>query len=102
MNWRTVLSIRGVVSSCVLLFAALPAFSQTSTTGAIRGTVSDPQGGLIPNASVTVTSEGTAAVRTVTTDKDGQYTVDLLPPGSYKTSFTAAGFKTEIPAAITV
>jgi hypothetical protein len=102
MNWRTVLSIRGVVSATVLLFAVLPALTQTSTTGAIRGTVTDPQGGLIPNAAVTIKSEGTAATRTVSTDKDGQYTVGLLPPGTYKTSFTAPGFKTEVPSAITV
>ncbi|QMV17966.1 carboxypeptidase regulatory-like domain-containing protein [Granulicella sp. 5B5] len=102
MNWRPVRSIRGAVLSCVLLSAALPAFTQTSTTGSIRGTVTDPQGGLIPNAIVTVKSEGTDATRTVTTDKGGQYTVGLLPPGTYKTSFTAPGFKTEVPSAITV
>lgn len=95
-------SISGIVFSCVLLAAALPGYGQTSTTGAIRGTITDPQGGLIPGATVTVTSQGTDAVRTVTTDKDGQYTVGLLPPGVYSMSFAASGFKTENPGAITV
>src|SRR6202011_276857 len=77
-------------------------FSQTSTTGAIRGTVTDPQGAVIAGATITVTSQATAQARTVTSDSSGQFTVGLLPPEVYKISITAPGFKTEQPAPVTV
>jgi hypothetical protein len=76
--------------------------SQTATTGAIRGTVTDPTGAVIPNAVVTVTSNATSQVRAVKTDGDGQYVVGLLPPETYKVSITASGFKTQVVPPITV
>ncbi|WP_232298939.1 TonB-dependent receptor [Granulicella tundricola] len=78
------------------------ASGQTSTTGAIRGTVTDPQGAVIAGGIVTIKSQGTDAVRTALTDKGGQYTVGLLPPGMYTVTITAPGFKTEDPGSITV
>src|ERR1700761_4333532 len=93
---------RVVFSLLSLCMTASVAVAQTSTTGAIRGTVTDPQGAVISSATVTVKSEGTDAVRTVPTDKAGQYTVGLLPPGVYRVTITAPGFKTENPGAITV
>jgi hypothetical protein len=104
MNWTCFPSgQRRVVFSLLSLFiTAYMAVAQTSTTGAIRGTVTDPQGAVIASATVTVKSEGTGAVRSVPTDKAGQYTVGLLPPGSYTVTITAPGFKTENPGVITV
>ncbi|WP_263384702.1 TonB-dependent receptor [Granulicella arctica] len=78
------------------------AFGQTSTTGAIRGTLTDPQGAVITSGTVTVKSQGTDAVRVAATDKDGQFAVGLLPPGLYTVTIAAPGFKTENPGAITV
>lgn len=93
---------RTVFSLPLLLASVHAAAGQTSTTGAIRGTVTDPQGAVLATATVTVTSQGTAAVRKSATDKDGQYTVGLLPPGLYNVTIAAPGFKTENPGAITV
>jgi hypothetical protein len=86
----------------ILLLTAHLAVGQTSTTGAIRGTITDPQGAVIASGIVTVKSQGTAAVRTALTDKDGQYTVGLLPPGLYSVTIAAPGFKTQNPGDITV
>lgn len=104
MNWKYFLSC---VGRCVFGLVALTitsqlAFSQTSTTGAIRGTVTDPTGAVISGAVVTVTSQATAQARTVKTDTSGQFTVGLLPPETYKISIAAPGFKTEQPAPVTV
>src|SRR5450756_300903 len=93
---------RVVFSLLALLATAHVTLGQTSTTGAIRGTVTDPQGAVLPTALVTIKSQGTDAVRTAQTDRDGQYTVGLLPPGLYSVIITAPGFKTENPGAITV
>jgi hypothetical protein len=104
MKWPCLRSSqrRIVLSLPTLLVMTHVAFGQTSTTGAIRGTLTDPQGATITTGSVTVKSQGTDAVRTVLTDKAGQYTVGLLPPGQYTVTIAAPGFKTENPGAITV
>src|ERR1700736_1717801 len=104
MKWNSFLSVqrRVVYTLIVLLTTAHLSFSQTSTTGAIRGTVTDPQGAVIAGATITVTSQATAQARTVTSDSSGQFTVGLLPPEVYKISITAPGFKTEQPAPVTV
>ena len=100
MKWTCFLSgqRRVVFTLFLLLITAHLASAQTSTTGAIRGTVTDSQGAVITSATVTVTSQGTSAVRAVATDKDGQYVVGLLPPGLYTVTIAAPGFKTETQA----
>jgi hypothetical protein len=104
MNWKRSLSGLGVgVFSVFTMLIPVPTgFCQTSTTGAIRGTVTDPQGAVISDAIVTITSQATAQVRTVKTDRDGQYTVGLLPPEVYKISIAASGFKTQEPPPVTI
>jgi hypothetical protein len=84
------------------VIAAQLTFGQTSTTGAIRGTLTDSTGAVISGATVTVTSKATDQVRTVKSDSSGQYTVGLLPPETYQISITAPGFKTAEPAPVTV
>ncbi len=90
----------------LLLLASLPlqqrALSQSSTTGAIRGTVTDPSGAVLPNATVTVISDATGTTRTVKTDGSGSYNVGLLPPGTYEVGFNAEGFKSQLPESVTV
>src|SRR5277367_1665799 len=78
----------------VVLMCASMAHAQSSGTGAITGTVTDPQGRAVPNATVTATSGATNQERTTATGPDGNYKFSLLTPGSYQMRFTAAGFKT--------
>jgi hypothetical protein len=67
-------------------------FAQSTVTGGISGTVTDPQGGVIPNATITVTNIGTNSVVTVTTNEDGGFRVSNLQPGTYRVETTVAGF----------
>ncbi len=62
--------------------------------GSLNGTVTDPTGAAIPNATVTVTdiSKGTSV--TVTANSSGAYTVEHLIPDSYAIKITAPGFTT--------
>ena len=62
------------------------------TFGAITGEVTDPSGGVILNASVTVLDEQTSLTRTVKTNGAGAYSVVNLPIGSYTLTFKADGF----------
>jgi hypothetical protein len=86
----------------VILFACNVVKGQSSTSGAIRGIVSDPQGAVLPGSKITVTSQATAAKRTVISDGNGGYAVGLLPPGIYTVTFEADGFKTVLPPPVTV
>ena len=63
-----------------------------SATGTVRGTVLDPQGALVPNATVTITNPATGVARTVTTSGDGSFQASTLNPGTYNVQVTATGF----------
>jgi len=95
---RLVFSILFCLSLLCLLCVS-QAFGQSAGTGALAGTVTDPSGRSVPNATITLTNLGTGQARTATTGPDGDYKFELLPPGSYKVSFSAPGFKrSEVPS----
>jgi hypothetical protein len=63
-------------------------------TGNIRGTVTDPSGAVVPNATVKITNtDRNQTLRTVTTNASGEYVAPLLPVGHYSVSVEAPGFK---------
>jgi hypothetical protein len=79
--------------TAVLAFCALPILGQTADTGAIAGTVSDPTGALVPRAAVVINSQGTGEKRDLATDAEGNFSVQLLPPGNYDLTVRAPGFE---------
>ncbi len=81
------------VCVAVLLFS-LAALAQTIEKGAISGTVSDPSGAVVPNATVKITHVGTGETRTVTTDSGGSYSASILSVGEYSIEVTASNFGT--------
>ena len=85
------------------IFAWPQASAQSgSSTGTVRGTVTDPQGALVPNATVTVTNQGTGIARTATTGADGVYQIPTLNPGAYSVAVAAPGFSKLVAAEIDV
>lgn len=68
----------------------------------IIGTVSDPQGAVIPGAAVTVTNVATGVATKTTTDAQGQYQAPELPIGAYKVKVEHEGFKTVETVAYTL
>jgi hypothetical protein len=87
--------MRGMVNvllgvAAVLALAPATAFAQE---GQIAGSVRDASDALMPGVTVDVTSPALIErVRTATTDSNGQYQITNLPVGSYKVTFTLAGF----------
>ena len=76
---------------CLLALAfVLPAAAQEAT---IVGTITDPSGSSIPNVAITITNNGTAAVRRTVSNEAGQYTVPSLGIGKYSIKAEAPGFK---------
>ena len=80
-----------IFASLTLLYA-LTLHAQVDT-GSISGTVRDPAGAVITNATVTVTNSASGYTATVTTNHDGLYAVVDLHPGNYEVTATAQGFQ---------
>ena len=77
----------------MLLVAGSVAHAQLAGTGAIVGTVTDPSGAVVPNASVTAI-DVTTNVKTVrVTTSAGDYNITPLTPDLYTVTVTAAGFE---------
>jgi hypothetical protein len=65
------------------------------SAGQIGGVVVDPQGAVVPGASVQITSMVNGAMTTTTTDSSGQWVVNAgMPSGRVKIKAFATGFKT--------
>jgi hypothetical protein len=75
----------------VVLTLGVAANAQTFR-GAINGAVTDPSGGLVPNAQVKATENSTGIDHTTTTTSDGQFAFQDIPLGLYKVTITATGF----------
>jgi hypothetical protein len=67
------------------------------TSGNIEGTVTDPNGAAVPQATVTATSTGstTGFNQTTTTDSNGRFHFSQIPVGTYSLSASGSGFKTQ-------
>ena len=90
---------------CLVVFAVLAltfsAFAQVEN-GQFTGTVLDPTGAAIGNAKIAVTNSATELRLFTTSNSSGNYTVKEVPPGVYKITIEAAGFKTVTNSAVTV
>jgi outer membrane receptor protein involved in Fe transport len=75
-----------------LAFGFQPAAAQSTTQGAIGGTVKDPQGAVVPNATVVVKNDETNKESTATTDDEGSFRVAQLQPGNYTVTVNSTGF----------
>ena len=78
----------------------LPA--QISSQGTIYGTVTDPTGAVVLNAQVAATNVATGLTRETTTNADGDYRMDFLPPGNYRITVRQTGFETATLTDITL
>jgi hypothetical protein len=86
-----VLSTLGFLS--LATFCAVAQLVSPSSPGQIAGTVVDPTGAVIPQASITVQHDGNAPL-TTTSDGLGRFTVTGLAPGAYDVQAQAPGFQT--------
>lgn len=67
-------------------------FAQSTTDGAIGGTVTDTSGAAVPGAKVTVKNLGTNAEEVATSDDTGYFRVGKLQPSTYSLTVNAQGF----------
>ncbi len=67
-----------------------------SSTGQLFGTVTDPNGAVMPGATVEAKNVNTGFTRRAVSDASGFYRMTLMPVGDYEIKATLAGFKTSI------
>jgi hypothetical protein len=75
------------------ILLAAPFADAQSTGGRIRGTVTDPSGGAVATASVTLINEATHATREVQSGENGDYIFIEVPVGTYEIDAAIQGFK---------
>jgi hypothetical protein len=85
-----------VISTILLsVFLASSALAQSqAANGAIEGTVTDSQGGVLPGVTVNIIGTDTGAMRSVPTNESGVFRAPLLPLGTYRVTAELQGFKT--------
>src|SRR5438128_10461287 len=87
--------LRAMASTLTMLLFAISLWSQTGTS-TVRGTITDPQGRVVPNANVTLTNVETNALRTTKSTDTGSYVFDLITPADYRLEVQATGFKKKV------
>src|ERR1700760_4788874 len=76
----------------VIALSAAPIFAQ-SATGTVRGSVTDPSGALVPQATITI-SNTSGFSRKITSSAAGSFELPRLVPGRYSLTVSAKGFGT--------
>src|SRR5215472_8700816 len=81
------------LATSLLILVTLPALAQSPSTGAqLSGSILDPNGAVVPGATVMLRSDTAGIEQTVVSDAAGQYRFLLVPAGQYTLSVQAAGF----------
>jgi hypothetical protein len=84
--------MKRLVIVVLIAFSLAVAVSAQTFRGTINGAVTDPSGGLVPNATVKATEIATGIDHTTTTTSDGAFAFQDVPLGLYKVTVTATGF----------
>lgn len=82
-----------VLLSITLLFNIAGTALGQGTTSRITGTVLDSSGAAVPNATVTLTNEGTQTILTTETTDAGVYSFESIQVGQYTVAVEKSGFK---------
>jgi hypothetical protein len=91
-----------MLAFAVLAFAVAPSVWAQTTTGVIRGVVTDDSGGVLPGVTVTLKGPATAGTPTTTTNEAGIYRFPNLAPGVYQITAELTGFSTNTQTGIQV
>jgi hypothetical protein len=107
---ETGMNSQGFVAGCaracfcacfVILLAAISAFAQAGR-GGVSGTVSDPNGAVVPGAQVALLNKATGVTLHTVTSSAGLYTFISLNPGVYQVKVSQSGFASVAQDKVTV
>jgi hypothetical protein len=89
----TTIRLLGLLALLALLVPSA-VLAQSTTSGAISGTVTDQSGAVVPDVTITLKSQEKGFSQTAKTNAQGAYQFPLLEPGAYSLTMSAANFKT--------
>src|SRR5579862_3344211 len=85
----------------VAFVMAVTAASAQINTASLAGQLKDPSGAVVPHAAITIVQQFTKIKSSATTNSDGRYAIEQLPPAAYSLTIEAAGFsKVETPEVV--
>ncbi|MFY9744389.1 MAG: carboxypeptidase-like regulatory domain-containing protein, partial [Candidatus Sulfotelmatobacter sp.] len=84
-----------VLLTVACLACTLPVWAQSTSSGTVAGTITDPSGAVVAGATVSLTDTATNVSRAATTNAAGRYYYADVTPGTYTVTVTKAGFSTE-------
>src|SRR5260370_15373287 len=93
-SMKTFALLSGLALLLILAMQTHVAAEATGSKGSIQGTISDPKGGVVPDARITVTNKATGHVDHLTTTQTGAFNAGTLTPGDYSVRVEVKGFKT--------
>lgn len=99
MNIRTKLGVRALIAAHMLALFSLALHAQ-EVTGTINGTVTDPSGGAVAGAKVTVKDLDRGTTFSTTTDNGGFYNLTRLPVGNYEVRVENPGFQAAVKSPV--
>jgi hypothetical protein len=102
MKAKTLVTVLAVAFLICYSGAGVKVMAQLGGNGGIQGTVTDPGGAVVPNATVVATNVATNVETNRQTNDAGLYVIKPLPPGEYKVVVTKTGFLTLIQEKIVV
>ncbi len=85
-----------VVATLLGLCLSVGLLRAQETRAIVSGTVTDPQGAVVPNAKIELKNVDTNVATTVQSNESGFYSSPPINPGRYSMSVSAAGFKTTV------
>src|ERR1051325_424354 len=106
MTSRSMRRLYAIVSvfafSLIILANVQPAAAQATGSATLRGTVKDPQGAVLRDATITLINERTKDERRAKSSEDGTYPFAAVTPGTYTIKVEAAGFKTASQSSVNI
>src|SRR5947207_1077520 len=99
---RLSLLIAGVFFLFAVTSCAIGTNAQSVSTGAVVGTISDPGGAVVLDATLTLQNKATNSQVTQRTNGAGQYTFPSVAPGNYRITVKKVGFRTANVESLTV
>jgi hypothetical protein len=86
--------IASIAAALVLFAGANRAIAQATNTGTVVGAITDPSGAFIPGVTVTLSDAAAGVNLSATTNGQGKYVFQAVPPGTYTLTASKSGFST--------
>jgi len=93
LSKQSLLCFLAIGGALLLTLPIQPVAAAQQTSATLSGTVLDMSGGLVADASVTLTNEASGDMRSTVSNSEGYFTFAAVPPAAYTVRVEKAGFK---------